>query len=70
MIQLYVSPPGSVLTWNKDQIYDGPDSAVGINSGGVVPKVGDLVTTWIGSGRYDERVTAVSSTHISTLEPT
>lgn len=70
MIELYKSPIGSVLTWLKPQIYTGPGNAVGIHDGGVVPKVNDIVVTWIGNGCFQERVTMVDDNNLSTLEPT
>jgi len=69
-VELYRPAKGTHNQWLKEQIYTTPENAFGIERGGVVPNVNDEVITWIGNGRFSERVVDVNQDNTSVLAPT
>lgn len=69
MAELFFPPVGTFNSWLKKQIYTTPEKAFGVTEGGVVPNVDDEVITWIGNGKFIERVIGVNSDNTSVLEP-
>lgn len=67
---IYRPPAYEQNIWRKEQIFVNNDTANGIVSGGVVPNVNDIVVSWSGNIKFEERVTYVDpQTDFSTLEP-
>lgn len=68
--QIYRPPAYSHNNWRKEQIFRSMETAHGIESGGVVPNVNDIVISWSGNIKIEERVVRVDpKTNISELEP-
>lgn len=67
--QLYRPPHYEFNQWRKEQIFTSMETANGIASGGVIPNIDDIVISFDGNRKIEERVTFVDpTTYLSTLE--
>lgn len=53
-MELYEPPAHEFGHWRWDQIYFGPEFYSSIYKGGVVPNIDDIVTKFVGGGKYIE----------------
>lgn len=68
--QIYRPPAYSHNTWRKEQIFKNMETAHGIESGGVIPNVNDVVISWSGNIKIEERVVRIDpKTNVAELEP-